>query len=444
MNESLVVRNVATPIDSPAAYGALIELARGARVVCLGEASHGTHEFYQQRALITRRLISEAGFNAVAVEADWPDAYRVNRYVRGETGSGAPPDSSPNEALSGFVRFPTWIWRNTDVVEFTGWLRNWNDSHEPGRHAGFYGLDLYSLNASIEAVLAYLDRVDPDAARRARCRYGCFEDFGEDAQAYGYAAEFGLSPACEREVIEQLVELRRRASGYSRRDGRMAADEYFFAEQNARLVKNAEEYYRALFRGRTESWNTRDRHMSETLAELSEWLMREYGRSRIVVWAHNSHTGDASKTESRLRGELNLGQLTRERLGAEAVLIGFTTYAGTVAAAAEWGGPVEEMRVHPALPESWERLLHDAARPRFVLTIRENGGAADLLAGERLERAIGVIYRPRSERASHYFAADLMHQFDAVIHIDETTAVIPLERSAGWGTDLPETYPLGV
>ncbi len=443
MNESLAVRNMATPVDSAAAYDALIELARGARVVCIGEASHGTHEFYQQRALITRRLISEAGFNAVAVEADWPDAYRVNRYVRGEKGNGAPAGRSPNEALSDFVRFPTWMWRNTDVVEFTGWLRNWNESHEPGRHAGFYGMDLYSLNGSIQAVLAYLDRVDPEAARRARYRYGCFEDFGEDAQAYGYAAEFGLSQACEREVIEELVELRRRASDYSRRED-IAADEYFFAEQNARLVKNAEEYYRSMFRGRGESWNTRDRHMSETLAELSDWLMREYGRSRIVVWAHNSHIGDASKTESRLRGELNVGQLTRKRLGAEAVLIGFTTYTGTVAAASDWGGPVEMMRVRPGLPESWETLFHDAARPQFVLITRENGDAAGLLAGERLERAIGVIYRPQSERISHYFGADIVHQFDAVVHIDETTAVVPLDRSAGWGTDLPETYPLGV
>lgn len=439
MNESLAVRNMAAPIDSAAAYDALIELARGARVVCIGEASHGTHEFYQQRALITRRLISEAGFNAIAVEADWPDAYRVNRYVRGTA-----HNHSPNDALADFVRFPTWMWRNTDVVEFAGWLRNWNDSHDPGHGVGFYGMDLYSLQSSINAVLTYLDRVDPEAARRARYRYGCFEDFGEDAQAYGYAAEFGLSQACEREVIEELVELRRFASDYSRLDSHIAADEYFFAEQNARLVKNAEEYYRSMFRGREESWNTRDKHMSETLAELSDWLMREYGRSRIVVWAHNSHIGDASKTESRSRGELNVGQLTRERLGTEALLVGFTTYTGTVAAATDWGGPVEMKRVRPGLPESWEALFHDAARPWFLLITRENADAADLLAGERLERAIGVIYRPQSERISHYFGADLVHQFDAVIHIDETTAVVPLERTAGWGTDLPETYPLGV
>lgn len=439
MNESLALRSTVTPLDGAEAYDQLVEMAGEARVVLLGEASHGTHEFYEQRALITRRLIDEAGFNAVAVEADWPDAYRVNRYV---TGIG--DDRSPNEALSDFIRFPTWMWRNTDVTGFVGWLRNRNDAHAPERRAGFYGLDLYSLNGSIDAVLAYLDRVDPEAARRARFRYGCFEDFAEDPQSYGYSAEFGLSEACEREVIDQLVELRSRAADYVDRAGRLAAGEYFFAEQNARRVKNAEEYYRSMFRGRDESWNTRDRHMAETLGELSAWLHAEYGRSRIVVWAHNSHIGDASKTESRARGELNLGQLARERHGAEAVLVGFTTYTGTVAAASDWGGPVETKRVRPALPESWEALFHDVARPRFALITRENSRVGDVLAGERLERAIGVIYRPQSERTSHYFRADLVPQFDAVIHIGETRAVVLLERTAGWGVDMPETYPLGV
>ncbi len=440
MNESLVLRRAATPLAAPADYDRLIELSGDGRVVLIGEASHGTHEFYEQRAVITRRLIEEAGFNAVAVEADWPDAYRVNRFVRAES-----EDRGPDEALSDFLRFPAWMWRNTDVLEFVAWLREWNGKRPPERQAGFYGLDLYSMNRSIQAVLAYLDRVDPDAARRARFRYSCFEDFGEDEREYGYSAGFGLTESCEREVTEELVELRRKAADYARRDGRVAADEYFFAEQNARLVRNAEEYYRSMFQGRDESWNTRDRHMDETLGELAAWLKKTYGRGRIVVWAHNSHIGDARHTEMGRRGELNLGQLSRERFGTEAVLIGLTTYAGTVAAASSWGGRVERKRVRPGLPESWEALFHDAAHPRFLWIVRESPDTHDMFRGERLERAIGVIYRPQSERASHYFGARITEQFDAVIHIDETSAVLPLERVSGWGgADLPETFPLGL
>jgi len=417
-------------------YDELLELARSARFVLIGEASHGTHEFYRERAEITKRLISEAGFSAVAVEGDWPDAYRVNRYVR-----GASRDASADEALSGFKRFPTWMWRNRDVLGFVEWLHERNRTGAPA--AGFYGLDLYSLYGSMEAVLGYLDRVDPDAAGRARYRYGCFEHYGEDTQTYGYAAGFGLAESCEREVIEQLVELRRHAAEYAHRDGWVARDEYFFAEQNARLVRNAEQYYREMFRGRASSWNLRDRHMAETLEALAQHL-EAASPAKVVVWAHNSHLGDARATRMGEEGELNVGQLVRERQGEGAVLVGLTTHEGTVTAADDWDGPARRKAVRPSLPGSYERLFHGTGRPRFYLPLRGQP-IADELRGPLLERAIGVIYRPETERVSHYFEADLPRQFDAVLHFDRTTALEPLERwPAAEPHEVPETFPSGV
>jgi erythromycin esterase-like protein len=384
-------------------------------------------------------LIEEKGFTAVAVEADWPDAYRVNRYVR-----GASNDSDSEEALSGFRRFPTWMWRNADVLDFVGWLRERNDAFSPGAtKAGFYGLDLYSLHASIEAVLNYLHKVDPDAARRARYRYSCFDHFGEDTQAYGYAASFGLAESCEDEALGQLIELQQRAAAYASRDGRVADDEFFFAEQNARLVKNAEEYYRSMFRGRVESWNRRDAHMAETLEALAAHLESRGGVAKIVIWEHNSHLGDARATEIGEAGEFNVGQLVRERYADESVLVGFTTHHGTVTAASNWDAPAERKRVRPALPGSYEALFHEVAIPRFMLDLR-NGDPAESLREPRLERAIGVIYRPETERQSHYFHARLADQFDAVLHFDETRAVEPLERVAAPSGEVAETFPTGV
>ena len=423
-------------------YDPLLEMIGDARFVLLGEASHGTHEFYRERAQITKRLITERGFRAVAVEADWPDAYRVNRYVR-----GASADAGAKDALGDFKRFPTWMWRNADVLDFVEWLRNHNDAlGDQAMKVGFYGLDLYSLFTSIEAVLAYLDKVDPEAARRARYRYSCFEDFGEDSQAYGFATTFGLSETCENEAVGQLEELRQRAAEYAQRDGWVAADEFFYAEQNARLVKDAEEYYRSMFRGRTLSWNLRDRHMAETLDALVAHLDRQGGpMAKIVVWAHNSHVGDARATESGEGGQLNVGQLVRERYGREAAIVGFTTYAGTVTAASDWDAPAERKIVRPALPQSYEWLFHQTTPPNFLLVTRESEELAETLRAERLERAIGVIYRPETERLSHYFRARLPDQFDAVMHFDRTRAVEPLERTAQWEAgELPETYPYGL
>ena len=425
-------------------YDALIQQVGDARFVLLGEASHGTHEFYRARAQITRRLIKEKNFNAVAVEADWPDAYRINSYIR-----GASADAEAIDSLAGFKRFPTWMWRNADVLDFIGWLREYNDAlTNQANKVGFYGLDLYSLHTSIEAVLAYLNKVDPEAARRARYRYSCFDHFGEDAQAYGYAAGFDLTASCEQEVVGQLLELRKRAADYARRDGRVAADDFFFAEQNARLVKNAEEYYRSMFHGAVPSWNLRDRHMAETL----ESLVRHFGAlgqaARVVVWEHNSHLGDARATEMGERGELNVGQLVRERHGNDAVLVGFSTYTGSVTAASNWDAPAERKRVRPALRDSYEALFHEVGIPSFQISLSASSPVATALHEPRLERAIGVIYRPETERQSHYFYARIANQFDALLHFDETRAVEPLERTPEWSMaearEPAETFPSGL
>ena len=438
---SRAVREAAHPLTGRAhEYDPLLDLCGSARFVLLGEESHGTHEFYRERANITRRLIAEMGFTGVAVEADWPDAYRINRYVRGETCGAA-----EQAALGGFKRFPAWMWRNADVLEFVEWLRAYNDGRPAGTaKAGFYGLDLYSLFGSIQAVLAYLDRVDPEAARRARFRYSCFDHFGEDTQAYGYAASFQFSESCEREVLTQLVEIQRRAADYARRDGRVAADEFFFAEQNARLVKNAEQYYREMFAGRVNSWNLRDRHMAESLDHLAAHLERTYGRTKLVLWAHNSHLGDARATEIGESGEWNVGQLVRQRYPQDCVLVGFLTHSGIVTAASEWDGPAETKRVRSGLEGSYEQVFHDVGYPRFLLNLREDTAPREELNAARLERAIGVIYRPETERLSHYFHARLSQQFDAVLHFDQTTAVEPLERTPALEREKEwETFPSG-
>lgn len=422
-------------------YDPLIDFIGDARFVLLGEASHGTHEFYRERAQITKRLIEEKGFTAVAVEADFPDAYRVNRYVRGEC-----RDEDATEALGGFKRFPAWMWRNADVLDFVGWLRRYNDDLPPNvNKVGFYGLDLYSLHASIEAVLNYLEKIDPEGARRARQRYSCFEHFGADTQAYGYATGLGIMESCEDEVVSQLIEMNRHAAELANRDGRVARDDFFYAEQNARLVKNAEQYYRMMYRSDVSSWNLRDRHMAETLTALDSHLSADGKPAKIVVWEHNSHLGDARATEMGRRGEWNVGQLARQKYGSQVVSVGFTTYSGTVTAATDWGGAAERKRVRPALPSSYESLFHELEMERFMLLMRNGSKARSALASPLLERAIGVIYRPETERQSHYFQARLSEQFDAVIHFDETRAVEPLERTAEWdaGEEF-ETFPTGM
>lgn len=441
---NLIRENLHPLTGASSDYDPLIHQIGDSRFVLIGEASHGTHEFYRERAQITKRLIQERGFTAVAVEADWPDAYRVNRYVQGTTS-----DAEAIDSLAGFKRFPTWMWRNADVLDFIGWLRAYNDAlPNSASKVGFYGLDLYSLHASIEAVLGYLAKVDPEAAKRARYRYSCFDHFGENTQAYGYAASFGLTESCENEVVSQLIELQRRAADYASRDGRVAADDFFFAEQNARLVKNAEEYYRSMFHRSVPSWNLRDQHMAETLESLVAHLETQGRPAKVVVWEHNSHLGDARATEMGERGELNVGQLVRERHGSSTVLIGFSTYTGTVTAASDWDSPAELKRVRPALKGSYEALFHEVGIPRFQISMRERDPMAPSLRGPRLERAIGVIYRPETERQSHYFYARLSDQFDALLHFDQTRAVEPLERTPEWNLEVAgepaETFPSGL
>jgi erythromycin esterase-like protein/predicted phosphoribosyltransferase len=434
---------VAPMTDGQPPHQALLDLVGDAHFVLLGEASHGTHEFYEQRARMTRWLVEEKGFCAIAVEADWPDAYRVNRYVRGRG-----EDSSAQEALRGFEHFPSWMWRNEVTLDFVGWLRERNDRSRRGARAkaGFYGLDLYSLYRSIHEIVAYLEKVDPLAASRARERFACFDHHDGEAQSYGSPAAFGAGESCEKEAVEQLVDLQRNASEYERQDGPVAEDGYFYAEQNARTVRDAEAYYRAMFGGRVSSWNLRDRHMVDTLEALVDHLSRQRGeQAKVVVWAHNSHLGDARATEVSSLGEINVCQLVRERHPGDCRAIGFTSFGGTVTAADDWDGPAERKRIRPALPGSYERLFHDLGEQVFWLAFGTAPQAAELLRSARLERAIGVVYRPRTERQSHYLRARLADQFDAVIHIDETRAVEPIERTARWDEgEVPETYPFAV
>ncbi|HYY38823.1 MAG TPA: erythromycin esterase family protein, partial [Xanthobacteraceae bacterium] len=401
-----------------------------ARVVLLGEATHGTSEFYRARAAITRSLIERHGFTIVAVEADWPDAAAIDRYIRHKAPAA--------DATPAFRRFPTWMWRNVEVHDFVDWLRAHNEGLEPTRRAGFYGLDIYNMGASMRAVIDYLDKVDPEAARVARERYGCLTPWQHDPATYGRAVLSAGYAKCENEVVAMLRDLFERQMAYEQRDG----EGFFDAAQNARLVASAERYYRAMYYGAAQSWNLRDRHMFATLEQLLAW--RSEG-SKAVVWAHNSHIGDAAATEmGEMRGEINIGQLCRERFAQAAMLIGFGTDRGTVAAASDWDEPMEIKQVRPAHRDSYERLCRDSGASRFLVDLRE-GRSPELrqaLLYPRLERAIGVIYRPETELASHYFEASLPRQFDAYLWFEETHAVTPLPTTAGPG--MPETYPFGL
>jgi erythromycin esterase-like protein len=416
----------------------LVERAGDAQVVLVGEASHGTEEFYALRAELTRRLIEEKGFRLVVLEADWPDALRAHRWASGQT-----TEKDAAAALGDFKRFPAWMWRNTVMTGFLAWLRDWNRAHADSR-TGLFGMDLYSMHASMALVLDYLETVDPFAARRARERYACFDAYGEDPQVYGMATTLGRAESCEAEVVAQMAELRRHYGRLVEGNNQRSEEEFFYAEQNARLVKNAEGYYRSMFRGRDRSWNLRDAHMAETLVAL----LNHYGKAgaaKAVVWAHNSHLGDARATDMAQRGEWNVGQLARELFGERVYAIGFTTFAGTVTAARDWGEPAERRRVRPGLPGSCEELFHDTGIPAFWLDLREDNAATRLLQSPRLQRAIGVIYRPETERPSHYFNVRLAEQFDAVVHLDVTRALEPLERNSGWDEgELPETFPEGL
>ncbi len=419
----------------------IIKLIGDKRIVLIGDASHGTHEFYELRAKITQKLIKEKGFNAVAIEGDWPDAYNVNQYLNGRGGVGC-----ANHALAGFKKFPVWMWRNTELVSFINWLSKFNENiTKGGLRVGFYGLDLYSLHASIDAVLQYLEKVDPESAELAKERYSCFDLKAKNPERYGYLASHKLKASCENEAREELWALQEKAFEYVKKDA--GEGEYFYAEQNARLVKNAEAYYRAMYEGDELSWNTRDTHMAETLCYLERHLSdRLKEDSKIVVWAHNSHVGDARSTEAgQKRNELNIGQLAREVFGPETFLLGFLGYDGTVTAASDWGPYAQRKNVRPALSESYEGLFHEVRHKNFVLSFEKESQARKMLSKPRLERFIGVIYRPETERTSHYYPVDITKQFDAIVYLDRTKAITPLEVNSEWEKgELPQTYPAGL
>ena len=395
----------------------------------LGEATHGTSEFYRMRERISRELIVKKGFRFIAIEGDWPDAARVDNYVRHL-------EYSPSE-WTAFARFPTWMWRNNEVRDFVDWLREHNAAAKPAKRVAFHGLDLYSLHVSIRSVLDYLDQVEPDAAKVARQRYGCLTPWQGDPAAYGHAALIGSYHTCEQQVVRALKDLLENRVAYAKRDG----ERFFDAVQNARLVANAERYYRVMYYGSRASWNLRDEHMFTTLKNL---LMFYGAGSKAIVWAHNSHVGDSAATEMASRGEYNIGHLCRQEFGEDAYLVGFGTNRGTVAAASDWDGPMEVKKVQPALPKSYERLCHGTGHAHFTLGLRHRSDltGAEGLGKPQLERAIGVIYRPETERASHYFQAVLPRQFDEYIWFDDTRAVTPFDTAELAG--LPDTYPFGV
>ncbi len=416
------------PFDDPG-FGAMFDRFGQSRVVLLGEASHGTSEFYQARAAITRRLIEKHGFTIVAVEADWADAAAIDRYVRGRSGRG--------QGAAAFERFPTWMWRNTDVAEFVEWMRRHNEAQSDKSRAAFFGLDIYNMRGSIAAVLAYLDKIDPEAAAIARERYGCLTPWQREPSTYGRAVLSEGYRKCEQEVVRQLQDILKKQLDYATDD----SDSFLDAIQNARVVASAERYYRIMYYGGAESWNLRDTHMFETLGHI---LAANGRQSKAVVWAHNSHIGDARFTDmGAVRDELNIGQLCRQRFGSDASLIGFGTHTGTVAAASDWDADMEVMQVRPSRPDSYERLCHDAGVKRGLLEFAGDAALRQRLLEPRLERFIGVIYRPSTELQSHYAEASLPQQFDAFVWFDTTRAITPLgpkHRREG----MPDTYPFGL
>jgi erythromycin esterase-like protein len=415
------IQRDAIPLESGDSIGQLLNEIGDASVVLIGEATHGTHDFYHLRAEITKRLIIEKGFSAIAIEGDWPDVYQAHRYVQNK------PENAQLNPLEKFKRFPEWVWRNMEVMNFLYWLRSYNILYANDKFpVGFYGLDLYSLTNSINEVLDYLEVIDPEEAKKARQRYSCFDLCHMDLHQYGYKVNISPDRSCEEAVMAQWTSFNKRRDLYLSQDGNVALEEYFNAWQNVNLIANAEAYYRAMYYPGVGAWNLRDQHMFKVLQEISLYLKQRLQRpAKIIVWAHNSHVGNAGATELVAVGQTNLGELVKKHYGQQSFLLGFSTYQGEVAAASEWDAPMEKMEINPALPGSYENLFHQVEYRNFLLSWSQGSRMADLLStmGPHLHRAIGVIYRPDKERYSHYYYSHLRQQFDAIIHLDETSAV---------------------
>ena len=425
------IKSLATPLRDRSDLDALIERIGDARYVLLGEASHGTSEFYTWRAEISKRLIAEKGFSFIAVEGDWPDCYSVNRYVKSLEGESA------EDVLHAFSRWPTWMWANREVIELTEWMRDHNANLPANRQAGFYGLDVYSLWESMHSVLEYLDRLDPQLARNARRAYSCFEPYEEDAQEYARATVL-VPTSCEDEAVQILSQLRARSPEF-RDDG---PDAYFNAEQNALVARNAELYYRMMVRGGAGSWNVRDNHMVETLNRL----MTHHGpRAKAIVWEHNTHIGDARFTDMARSGMVNVGQLVRQEHEREGVVIvGFGAHHGSVIASEEWEAPMQKMRVPDAREGSYEHAMHSAEiGDSLFLFPQGDGDATTNLREARGHRAIGVVYNPRTEHWGNYVPTILPGRYDAFIYLEETKALDPLHMPVRVDGEVPETFPFG-
>lgn len=440
-----LVKTAAVPLAVPInpedpALDSLIDRCHGMDVVLIGESTHGTHEFQALRAAITARLITTAGFNTIAIEADWPATRRLHRHTLGSDGGGNAAD-----ALAGFRRFPQWLWRNSDMLDFVGWLRQHNAPLPENLKTHIHGLDLYSMNESIHEVVDYLHRIDPAEAHRFARRYACFDHFGGDTRRYGLFAGTGISRHCEEEVVGALAELRMKKASLLAWDGDAADEAFFSAERNAAAVADAESYYRTMFRGDIHSWNLRDRHMMDTLLAVVERRKARHGHVATVVWAHNSHVGDASATTMGRRGEFSLGELARNHFGDRALLVGLTTSRGTVTAADDWDAPARRMELLPPLAHSCEIAFQRTGIPAFLLDFDAHPPVAEALSSPLLQRAIGVVYQRDSERSSHYLTADTAKQFDVLVHIDETRALEPLETAPSMeSVEVEETYPTGV
>ncbi len=424
-------------------FDSVLSFIADASIVLMGEASHGTHEFYNARATMAKRLIVEKNFRTIAIEGDFPDVYRINRYINFQG-----DDTSARESLEDFKRFPLWMWRNEEMLSFIQWLRNYNKAQPSEERVSIYGLDLYSLYTSIKIVIDQLQKIDPQAAAVAEQRYNCFDVY-QDPQEYGYLASVFEEKSCRQEALAEYVEIVKKRVAQFKYDNLDTRQEKFYVQQNALLVKNAEQYYTSLFStDRAASWNMRDSHMMEVIRDVLKYN-KGTGRShKMIVWAHNSHVGDARATQMASRGELNVGQLAKEEFGAQAVAIGFTTYIGTVSAASAWDAPVERKKVRPALENSVEYFFHEIGAEAFVVIPSQHPELYQLFSENKyLERAIGVIYLPQTERHSHYFYAQLSKQFDIIIHYDTTHAVKPIDVSTHWESgeeDAPETFPFGV